>query len=102
MSTAREHNVVARLKQAAETKVAMDPGLVKLLLAGGAGALLGGGLGSHVAHKHDEETARRGKNVAFGAGMAAGLASPRIVGGLNAKLNPQPAMAANTSPEVVQ
>lgn len=94
MSIARGHSAVVRLKQAAEAKVAMDPGLVKLLLAGGAGALAGSGLGAHFAHARDEEEARRGKNVAFGAGVATGLASPRLVGGLNARLNP--------TPEVVQ
>lgn len=90
MSIARGHSAIARLKQAAEAKVAVDPGLVKLLLAGGAGALAGSGLGAHLAHSRAEEDARRAKNVAFGAGVATGLASPRLVGGLNARLNPVP------------
>jgi hypothetical protein len=95
-------NVVFRLKQAAEAKVAVDPGLVKLLLAGGAGALLGGGLGAHHAHTQDLDEQRRAKNVSFGAGVAAGLAGPRIVGGLNDRLNPQLLPAAAVAPEGVQ
>lgn len=92
MSLSRAHSAVARLKQAAEAKVAVDPGLVKLLLAGGAGALAGSGLGAHFAHARDEEAQRHAKNVSFGAGVATGLASPRIVGSLNARLNPVPGM----------
>lgn len=83
-------DAVVRLKQAAEAKIAADPALMKLLLAGGAGALLGTGVGAGLTHSHDEVARQRTKNTAFGAGIATGLAGPSIVGGLNARLNPQP------------
>lgn len=88
MSTPRDTDVVSRLKSAAMTTIASTPALAKLLLAGGAGALLGGGLGAGMAHAHDEEARQRTKNTAFGAGVATGLAGPRIVGTLNERLNP--------------
>ena len=88
MSTPTHINIITRLKQAAEMKISADPALMKMLLAGGAGALLGTGLGSHFTHAHDEVDTARAKNTAFGAGVATGLAGPRIVGGLNARLNP--------------
>lgn len=90
MSRASGHSVVVRLKQAAEAKVAMDPGLVKLLLAGGAGALLGTGLGAHVTHARDEEARKRTRNTAFGAGVATGLAGPHIANAIHTRLNPEP------------
>lgn len=102
MSRVRGHSAITRIKQAAAAKVAADPGLVKLLLAGGAGALAGSSLGAHLTHARDEEAQRRAKNVAFGAGIATGLASPRIISGLNTKLNPQPPVAAADPSEVVQ
>lgn len=83
-------DVVSRLKQAAEAKIAADPALAKLLLAGGAGALLGTGIGAGLTHSHDEIARRRAKNTAFGAGVATGLAGPAIVHGLDARLSPQP------------
>lgn len=98
MSTTRNTNVVDRIKSAAMTAVASDPSLVKMLLAGGAGALLGGGIGARVMHGHDEAARERTKNTAFGAGVATGLAGPGLVGNLNARLNPQPAVI---SPEVM-
>lgn len=81
-------DVVARLKQAAETKAAADPALVKTLLAGGAGALAGGGLGSLFMHEHDQAARERARNTAFGAGIATGLAGPHIVDALHSTIHP--------------
>lgn len=83
-------DVVSRLKQAAETKAAADPALVKALLAGGAGALLGGGL----MHAHDEAARERARNVGFGAGVATGMAGPQIVDALHGALHPMPGATA--------
>lgn len=88
MSAVVHIDVLARLKQAAETKAAADPALVKALLAGGAGALLGGGVASALTHSHDEAARERARNTAFGAGVATGMAGPHIVGALNTQLNP--------------
>jgi alcohol dehydrogenase class IV len=88
MSDVINIDVVARLKQAAMTKAAANPALVKALLAGGAGALVGGGLGSLFTHEHDEAARERARNTAFGAGMATGLAGPRIVDALHAMQHP--------------
>lgn len=90
MPSSSNIDVVSRLKQAAAAKIAADPGLAKLLLAGGAGALLGGGLGAGLTHSHDQASRERAKNTAFGAGVATGLAGPGLVSGLNARLNPLP------------
>ena len=71
------------LLKEAETKVAaLDPSLVKMLLAGGAGALTGGGIAHLATRAHDERERQRTRNRAFGAGVAAGVAGPRVVRGL--------------------
>lgn len=88
MSPVVNIDVVARLKQAAETKAAANPALVKALLAGGAGALGGGALGALFTHEHDEAARERARNTAFGAGMATGLAGPRIIDALHAAQHP--------------
>lgn len=76
-------DVVQRLKLAAEAKVAVDPTLVKALLAGGAGALGGGAL-MHMHDATEREAARaRAQNVGFGAGVATGMAGPQIIDALH-------------------
>jgi len=77
-----------RLKQAAEAKIAANPALAKLLLAGGAGAAVGGGLGAHLMHGRDEAARARTRNTSFGAGMAAGLAGPQLVNRLYDRMHP--------------
>jgi hypothetical protein len=76
-------DVVHMLKQAAATKVAMEPALAKALLAGGGGLLAGGGLGALFTHEHDEAARERARNVGFGAGVATGMAGPQIVDALH-------------------
>jgi hypothetical protein len=72
-------DVVHMLKQAAATKVAMDPALVKALLAGGGGALAGAGL----EHMHSQASKERARNVGFGADVATGMAGPQIIDALH-------------------
>lgn len=67
------------LTAAAEAKVAADPALVKALLAGGAGVLGGGMLSAKLTHDHDEIARQHTRNTAFGAGLATGIAGPRIM-----------------------
>lgn len=76
-------DVVHMLKQAAATKVAMEPALVKTLLAGGGGLLAGGALGALGTHEHDQASKERARNVGFGAGVATGMAGPQIVDALH-------------------
>lgn len=92
MSAVVNIDVLTRLKEAAEAKIAANPALVPALLAGGAGAVLGGGLGALLAHSHDEEARERARNTAFGAGVATGLASPRIIDVLHAAQHPEQAV----------
>lgn len=79
---------LSRLKAAAEERVAAIPSLVPLLLAGAGGLAIGGGLGAHAAAARENNAVSRARNTAFGAGMATGLAGPRIVSRLDARLNP--------------
>lgn len=94
MATPGDIDIVGRLKQAAAMLAGTNPGpgLSKLLLAGGGGALVGGGLAtaltSHVLNERAEAERARTRNVSFGAGAAAGLAAPHLVQALNARLNP--------------
>lgn len=90
MRASRDIPVLVQLKRAAEEKVAVDPALVRLLLAGAGGVALGGGIGASLAHSRDEAARERTKNTAFGAGIATGLAGPRLVGALNERVNPSP------------
>jgi len=83
MSNLVHIDIVSRLKQAAEAKTAADPALVKALLAGGAGALAGGGVGALLAHSRDQEAIERAKNTGFGAGVATGVAGPQIIDALH-------------------
>lgn len=76
-------HAVQMLKHAAEAKVAVDPALVKALLAGGAGALGGGAL-MHMHDASEREAARtKAQNVGFGAGVATGMAGPQIIDALH-------------------
>lgn len=77
-------DVVHMLKQGAIVTAAANPALVKALLAGGAGALAGGGIGSLLTHEHDEAAKERARNTSFGAGVATGMAGPQIVDALHA------------------
>ena len=81
-------NVVDMLKQAAASKVAADPALVKALLAGGGGLLAGGALGAGLMHSHDEDARERARNVGFGAGVATGMAGPKIIDVLHSLTHP--------------
>jgi len=92
MSPVVNIDVLVRLKQAAEVKAAANPALVKALLAGGAGALGGGALGALLTHAHDEEARNRARNTSFGAGVAAGIAGPRIIDALHAAQHPMQAV----------
>lgn len=71
----------ALLKEA-EDKLALDPSLVKTLLAGSGGALAGGGIAHLLTRAHDEKERIKTRNHSFGAGVAAGVAGPRVVRGL--------------------
>jgi len=74
------------LLKEAEDKVAampaLDPSFVKMLLAGGAGAALGGGISHLATRAHAKREREQTRNRAFGAGVAAGVAGPRVVRGL--------------------
>lgn len=89
MSNVVNIDVVTRLKQAADEKVAADPKLVRKLLGGGALALGGTGLGLGALHAHDEAIRDRARNTGFGAGLAAGIAGPQIVDALHGALHPE-------------
>lgn len=73
----------AELLKVAEDKIALDPATLRLLLAGGAGAAAGGLGAGLVTHQVDEKAKEQARNRAFGAGMATGVAAPRIVHGLS-------------------
>jgi len=83
MSAAHDTNLLARLRHAAREKVAMDPGLMRTLLAGGAGAVAAGVPIALVMKAHEDAARERARNVGFGAGVATGLAGPHIVQGLH-------------------
>ena len=75
------------LLKEAEDKVALDPSMVNKLLIGGgiAGGALGlgaYGYGLHKMHEKREADRIRARNHAFGAGVAAGVAGPRVIRGL--------------------
>lgn len=87
MRGASNIDVLVRLEEAAMKTAALNPALVKALVAGGAGALLGAG-GASLMHRHDEEDLARSKNTAFGAGIATGMAGPRIIDALHTATHP--------------
>ena len=78
---------IARLKHAAEMKVAANPALIPALLAGGAGALGGGAIAASLVHNRDVAERERVRNTAFGAGAAAGLTGPQIIDALHATMH---------------
>ncbi len=69
------------LLKEAEDKIAVDPSLLKLLLAGGVGGAAVG-VPALIMHQHQKQEAERTRNRAFGAGMATGIAAPKILRGL--------------------
>jgi len=87
MSDVVHIDVVSRLKQAAEAKIAANPALIPALLAGGAGLLGGGALAANLMHSHDEVARERARNTAFGAGAATGMAGPQIIDALHAAMH---------------
>jgi energy-converting hydrogenase Eha subunit G len=71
----------AELLKTAEEKVAIDPAVLKLLATGLAGGV-GVGVPVYMATRHYDDLAKeRAKNQSFGAGVATGLAGPRILRG---------------------
>jgi hypothetical protein len=72
----------AELLKEAEEKIALDPATMRMLLAGG-GGLAAGGLGAGLlTHHMDEKSKEQATNRSFGAGLATGVAAPRIMRGL--------------------
>jgi hypothetical protein len=82
MYAQRNIELHAELLKQAEEKVALDPHAIRLLLAGGAGALAAGVPTALVTRHLDARARERASNRAFGAGLATGVAAPRIVRGL--------------------
>lgn len=72
----------AELLKEAEDKIALDPATLRMLLTGGAGAAVGGLGAGLVTHHVDEKAKEQARNKAFGAGIATGVAAPRIMHGL--------------------
>lgn len=72
----------AELLKTAEEKVALDPAMMKLLLAGGVGGAAVGLPTYALTHHHDQAEKARASNQSFGAGVASGLAGPRILRGV--------------------
>lgn len=81
-----EHIALHReLLEKAETKVAalnIDPRLLYSLLGGAGGAALGAIPAALITHHLDEKARKRTRNRSFGAGIATGLAAPRVLRGL--------------------
>jgi hypothetical protein len=82
MFASRNIQLHAELLKQAEEKLALDPQAVRMLLAGGAGALAAGVPAALVTRHLDNQAKERATNRAFGAGLATGVATPRIVRGL--------------------
>lgn len=61
----------------------MDPGLTRMLLAGGTGAVAAGVPIALIMKAHENDARERARNIGFGAGAATGLAAPHIVNGLH-------------------
>lgn len=88
MYSARNIALHAELLKEAEEKMALDPATLRMLLAGGAGAAAGGLGAGLLTHHVDEQAKGKATNRAFGAGVATGVAAPRIVHGLAGLLGP--------------
>lgn len=69
-------------KIAAERVAALPAGTLPLLGAGLTGALGGAAISRAIGSSAEAERRRRASNRAFGAGMAAGVVTPRALGRL--------------------
>ncbi len=67
------------LRAIALEKVAADPNLARLLLAGGAGVAAGAIPTALIARAHEQAARERARNVGFGAGVATGLSAPSVI-----------------------
>lgn len=70
------------VKEAEAKLAALDPNTLKMLLAGGAGAIAGGVPTYLMTRAHDEAERERTRSHSYGAGVATGVAAPHIVRGL--------------------
>jgi TctA family transporter len=89
-STSLHDKIAAAVEHGFSVRIAnlLSPELVAKLMP----ALAGAGVAIpatalYMAHRNKKRT-DQAKNHAFGAGMAAGVAAPRIIRSLNAALNP--------------
>lgn len=71
----------SELLKTAEAKIAIDPAVLKMLLTGAAGGVAVGLPTYALTHHRDEMEKERAKNHSFGAGVATGLAGPRLLRG---------------------
>lgn len=78
----RNIQLYSELIKEAEEKVAVDPSALKLLLAGLGGGAAIGVPGYLLMDAHAEAVRKHTRDRAFGAGVATGLAGPKIVSGL--------------------
>jgi hypothetical protein len=76
-------SILDALRQAAAVKTAADPGLTRLLLAGGAGAAVGAIPTAMLMHRHEQAARDKARNVGFGAGVATGISAPHIIHALH-------------------
>jgi hypothetical protein len=76
-------SILDALVKAATVKTAADPGLTRLLLAGGAGAAAAGIPTALLMHQHEQAAKERARNVGFGAGVATGISAPHIINALH-------------------
>jgi hypothetical protein len=77
------HRLLETLVSAATVKTAADPGLSRLLLAGGAGMLAGAVPTALIARAHEQAARQKARNVGFGAGVATGMSAPSIISTLH-------------------
>jgi shikimate 5-dehydrogenase len=81
MFAARNIALHGELLKEAEEKVAIDPGLLNVLV--GAGGLAAGIVPTYLLTKaHDEAIRKRTRDRAFGAGLATGVATPKLLRGI--------------------
>lgn len=76
-------SVIDRLRAAAVSIEKTAAGVGPLLAAGGAGAAMAGIPLALALRAHEQRSRAKARNVGFGAGMAAGLATPTIIKGLH-------------------
>ena len=83
MFAKRNIDLYAELLKEAEEKVAVDPSSVLKHLASGAAGAAAVGIPTYLVTKKLEEAKRKKtRDRAFGAGMAAGVATPKLLRGL--------------------